>query len=128
MKRSPPASWLALALAAPLALGAAPARAQTAEPARVAEDRSTGVWYGWQTLLAVAPFDIATIVGLARPDAPYATGLFAAGFAGRNLAPAVVHMAHSRPGLGFGSVGLHAAASATGLVVGYAVGLAIQEN
>ena len=67
------------------------------------------------------------MIGLTHPDAPYGNGLFAAGFVGRNVAPAVVHLAHGRPGLAFGSVGLHAAASATGLVVGYAIGLGIQQ-
>lgn len=132
------APWLAVVLAAPLALVAAPtsARAQTAQTAQTAppappadtRERATDVWYGWQTLLAVVPFDIAMFVGLAQRDAPYGTGLFTAGFVGRNLAPAVVHLAHRRPGLAFGTVGLHAAATATGLVIGYAVGLAIQEN
>jgi hypothetical protein len=86
----------------------------------------SGNWYGWQTLIAVAPFDIAMFTGLARLGDSSGPATFAVGFVGRNLAPAVVHGAHGRGATAFGSVGLHAAATATGLVIGYAIGLALQ--
>ncbi|MFT3776175.1 MAG: hypothetical protein QM820_63335 [Minicystis sp.] len=144
-----PRSCLALALAVPVTLAAVPARAQPyqpyqpnqpyqpyvavpvpvqARPADTPEPPSTSLWYGWQTLIAVAPFDIAMFTGLARWHESYGPGTFAAGFVGRNLAPAIVHMAHRRPGVGFGSIGLHAVATATGVAVGYAIGIAIQAN
>lgn len=125
--RIPPRSWLAVVLAAPIALASASAFAQTAPPAPDAGERPTSLWYGWQTLAAVAPFDIAMFVGLARHDASYGPATFATGFVGRNLAPAAVHIAQRRPGVGFGSVGLHAVATATGLAVGYGVGIAVQQ-
>lgn len=132
MTHLPSRRWRAALLAAPLALAAAlsaaPARAQSAPPAGDAGERSVGLWYGWQTLIAVAPFDIAMFVGLARYDDRYGQAVFTTGFVGRNLAPAVVHLANRRPGLAFGSVGLHAVATATGVAVGYAVGIAIQSR
>jgi hypothetical protein len=85
-----------------------------------------GSWYGWQTLIAVAPLDIAMFAGLAHISDPKGEGVFAAAFTARNLAPGIVHMAHGRVGTGFGSVGLHAAATATGVAIGYAFGLALQ--
>ena len=84
-------------------------------------------WYGWQTLVAVAPFDIAMYSGVPQLGNNAASNAaFAVGFAGRNLAPAVVHMAHGRVGTAFASIGLHAAATATGVAVGYGIGLALQ--
>lgn len=84
------------------------------------------LWYGWQTLLAVAPLDIAMFVGAARFGQSGGTESFVTGFVARNFAPAVVHLFHRRPGLAFGSVGLHAASTATGVAVGYAIGIALQ--
>jgi hypothetical protein len=75
----------------------------------------------------VFPLDIAMFVGLSNMDDQGHKDAFIAGFVGRNLAPAVVHLAHGRPGLAFGSVGLHAAATATGVAIGYAIGIAIQK-
>jgi len=83
-------------------------------------------WYGWQTLIAVAPFDIAMFVGLARSGTSGATEAVDVGFVGRTLAPAVVHMAHQRWSTAFGSMGLHAATTGTGLAIGFAIGLALQ--
>ncbi|APR81359.1 Hypothetical protein A7982_06706 [Minicystis rosea] len=94
----------------------------SAPPAADAPARSPSQWYGWQTLIAVAPFDIALFVGMARND----NRITATGFIGRNVAPSVVHMINKRPGVGFATLGLHAASAATGLVVGYAIGLAVQ--
>jgi hypothetical protein len=92
----------------------------------VERDRAPrGNWYGWQTLLAVAPFDIAMFAGLSQFPAKTGVGVFTAGFVGRNLAPAVVHMAHDRVGVGFGSIGLHMAATGTGVAIGYAIGIAM---
>jgi hypothetical protein len=85
-----------------------------------------GNWYGWQTLIAVVPFDIAMFAGLATYGQGAGTGAFIAGFAGRNLAPAVVHMAHGKFGTAFGSVGLHAATSASGLAIAYGIAIALQ--
>jgi hypothetical protein len=45
---------------------------------------------------------------------------------GRNLAPAVVHLAHRRWSTAFGSVGLHLAMTGTGVAIGYAFGIALQ--
>jgi hypothetical protein len=84
-----------------------------------------GNWYGWQSLIAVAPFDIAMFAGLAKYGQTAGTGAFAAGFIGRNLAPAAVHLAHGRGTAAFGSVGLHLAATATGVTIGYAIGIAV---
>jgi hypothetical protein len=75
----------------------------------------------------VAPFDIAMFVGLGRGDASGGTAAFTTGFVGRNLAPAVVHGFHGRGGASFASVGLHAAAIGTGVVIGYAVAVAMDK-
>jgi hypothetical protein len=148
---------LGLFITAPLVLAAAPALAQmpppmdpppmmapptmappppmmapppmvAAPPAADTADRSTSLWYGWQTLVAVAPFDIAMFVGLAKWDESYGHATTITGFVGRNLVPGVVHMFHRRPGVGLASFGLHAAASATGVAIAYAIGIGIQEN
>ena len=83
-------------------------------------------WYGWQTLIAVAPFDILMFAGLPQIGNTGGTAAFAMGFVGRTLAPAVVHMAHGRVGTGFGSIGLHLATTATGFAIGYGIGIAAQ--
>jgi hypothetical protein len=85
-------------------------------------------WYGWQTLVASVPIDIAMFVGLAHYADPSGANAFAVAFAARNLVPAVVHFSHGRPSRGFGSVGLMAASAATGVAIGYAVGLAAQST
>src|SRR6185437_3968534 len=83
-------------------------------------------WYGWQTLLAVAPFDIAMFAGLGNFSSQGGKDAFFTGFVGRNLAPSVVHMAHGRVGTGFASIGLHAATTATGIAIGYGIGIALE--
>lgn len=101
-----------------------------AQPQRPPVDQprpEVSMWYGWQTLIAVAPFDIAMFGALAKYGDNGTVPTFTAGFVGRNLAPAIVHLAHRRPGVAFGSVGLHAASTATGVAIGYAIGIAIQE-
>lgn len=119
---------------APAPYGVAPpapyavAPAPVAQPAPDTSARSTSLWYGWQTLAAIAPFDIAMFVGLAKWDESYGHATFATGFVGRNLVPAAVHMFHRRPGVGFGSIGLHAGATATGVAIAYAIGIGIQEG
>jgi hypothetical protein len=85
-------------------------------------------WYGWQTLIAVAPFDVAMFISLAHLSEPGGMGTFVAAFAGRNLAPAVVHLAHGKVATAFGSVGLHIASTATGLAIGYGLGIASQSS
>jgi hypothetical protein len=50
----------------------------------------------------------------------------AVGLAGRGLVPAVVHWAHGRIAIGFGSIGLHLATMGVGAAIGYAVGVATQ--
>jgi hypothetical protein len=134
-------------IAAPFALASAPALAQmppqpyapppmtTPQPMMAAPppavdtaEHSTSLWYGWQTLIAVAPFDVTMFVGLAKWDESYGHATTITGFVGRNLVPAAVHMFHRRPGVGFGSIGLHAAASATGVAIAYAIGIGIQES
>lgn len=82
-------------------------------------------WYGWQTLIAVAPFDIAMFIGLSQQGTSAATGATAVGLAGRSLTPAVVHWAHGSVGKGFGSIGLHMASMGTGVAIGYGIGLAL---
>jgi hypothetical protein len=94
-----------------------------------APDRAPSAnWYGWQTLIAIAPFDIAMFAGLARFGDTGGTAAFATGFIGRSLAPGIVHMAHGRVGTGFGSVGLHLATTATGFAVGYGIGIAVENS
>jgi hypothetical protein len=90
------------------------------------ERATRGAWYGWQTLIAVAPFDIAMFAGLARFSTPAGLDTFAVAFTARNLVPATVHFAHGAVGRGFASVGLQAATTATGLALGFALGLAAQ--
>jgi hypothetical protein len=82
-------------------------------------------WYGWQTLIAIAPFDIAMFVGLARTGAPGGSEAFYTGLIGRGLAPAVVHLAHGKPGTAIGSIGLHVGMTAAGLAIGYGLGIAL---
>jgi hypothetical protein len=53
---------------------------------------------------------------------------FVTGFVGRNLVPAVVHMAHGRVGTGFASIGLHAATTATGVAIGYGIGIGLESK
>ena len=67
------------------------------------------------TLLAVAPFDIAMVVGLARTGQSGGTESFYTGIIGRGLAPAVVHLAHGRASTALGSIGLHLGMTAAGL-------------
>lgn len=107
-----------------------PAYAYAPQPQRPSADQprpDVSLWYGWQTLIAVAPFDIAMFAALAKYGDRGTVATFTTGFVGRNLAPAIVHMAHRRPGVGFGSIGLHAASTATGVAIGYAIGIALQE-
>ena len=99
-----------------------------AQPTSDVERRGPLTWYGWQTLLAVAPFDIAMFAGLARFGDKAGVDAFVTGFVGRNLAPAVVHMAHGRVGTGFASIGLHAATTATGVAIGYGIGIALESK
>ncbi len=99
-----------------------------AQPAPDAAKRGPLTWYGWQTLLAVAPFDIAMFGGLATFSSQGGFDAFVTGFVGRNLAPAIVHMAHGRVGTGFASIGLHAATTATGIAIGYAIGIAVESK
>ncbi len=103
-----------------------PPPAQVAWSAPESETTPKGNWYGWQTLVAVAPIDIAMFVGLANYGSPSGTDAFAMAFTARNLVPSVVHFAHGRPGRAFGSIGLQAASAGAGVAVGYAIGLAIQ--
>ena len=83
-------------------------------------------WYGWQTLIAVAPIDIVMFASLPRLGDTAGTATFAAAFVARNLAPAVVHLAHGRVATAFGSIGLHAATTATGVAIGYGLGIALE--
>lgn len=115
-------------MAPPPMVAAQPPMMAAPQPAADTVDRSTSLWYGWQTLIAVAPFDIAMFVGLVKWDESYGHATTITGFVGRNIVPGVVHMFHRRPGVGFGSMGLHAAASATGVAIAYAIGIGIQEN
>jgi len=94
------------------------------EPDR--EHTAPANWYGWQTLVATAPFDIAMFAALAHFSDTSGQQAFAVAFTARNLVPAVVHFAHGKVGRGFGSIGLMAASAATGVAVGYAFGLALQ--
>jgi hypothetical protein len=84
----------------------------------------TNNWYGWQTLIAIAPFDITMFVGLAKQGTEAGTAAFWTGFIGRGLAPAVVHMAHQKWGKAFGSIGLNVGMSAAGLAIAYGIGIA----
>ena len=99
---------------------------QSVQPAPDREHAAPGDWYGWQTLIAVAPFDIAMFAGLAHLSTSAGVDTFAVAFTARNLVPATVHFAHGATGRGFASVGLQAASTATGLALGYALGLAAQ--
>jgi hypothetical protein len=85
-------------------------------------------WYGWQTLLAVFPFDVAMVVGLARNGATGGTEALTTGLIGRSVAPAIVHLAHGRPGTAFGSIGLHAGMTAAGMAIGYGLGIALENH
>jgi hypothetical protein len=106
--------------------GYTPSR-EIASPAPPPAERAGAAnWYGWQTLIAIAPFDIAMFAGLATWGQSSGYDAFTVGFVGRNLAPSVVHMAHQRFGIAFGSIGLHIGASATGLAIAYAFGIAFQ--
>jgi hypothetical protein len=64
--------------------------------------------------------------GLATYGQTAGTAAFVTGFAGRNLAPAVVHLAHRRFGTAFGSVGLHAGMAATGLAIAYGIAIGLE--
>jgi hypothetical protein len=120
----PPAPYAAPApYAQPSWYGPPPAQAAWVEPD---EHHAPANWYGWQTLVATAPFDIAMFAGLARYATQSGSEAFAVAFTARNLVPAVVHFAHGKAGRGFGSIGLMAAASATGVAIGFAIGLATQ--
>ncbi len=103
-----------------------PPPAQVAWTPPDAEHTPPGNWYGWQTLIAVAPVDIAMFVGLAHFSDPSGAQVFATAFAARNLVPAVVHFAHQRVGRGFASIGLQAASTGVGVATGFAFGLALQ--
>lgn len=85
-------------------------------------------WYGWQTILATLPFDIAMFTGTAFYATPGGKGAFIGAFAGRNVVPAFVHLAHGRPGAALGSLGLHAASTAVGVAIGYGVGIAVESK
>jgi hypothetical protein len=85
-------------------------------------------WYGWQTLVAVAPFDIAMFVGVGLGNGTGGTQALYTGLIGRNLAPAVVHLAHGRVGTALGSLGLHAGMTAAGLAIGYGLGIALEDH
>jgi hypothetical protein len=111
---------------APPAPYTSPPPTQYARPEPERRHTAPGNWYGWQTLIAVAPFDIAMFASLSRFSTPAGTDTFAVAFTARNLVPAVVHLAHGRAGRAFGSVGLQAATTATGLVIGYAFGIALE--
>jgi hypothetical protein len=104
--------------------GPPPAQVGWTEPDR--EHVPPANWYGWQTLVAVAPFDIAMFVGLAHYSDPSGAKVFGTAFAARNLVPGVVHFAHGHVGRGFASMGLQAATTATGVAIGYIFGLALQ--
>ena len=90
------------------------------------ERRGPMNWYGWQTLIAVAPIDIVMFASLPRLGDTAGTATFAAAFVARNLAPAVVHLAHGRVATAFASIGLHAATTATGVAIGYGLGIALE--
>jgi hypothetical protein len=103
-----------------------PPRGYVANAPEEDEHRGPANWYGWQTLVTIAPLDIMMFAGLSQIGNTGGAGTFAAAFAGRNLAPAFVHLAHGRVATAFGSVGLHIATTATGFAIGYGLGIAAQ--
>ncbi|HEY3237794.1 MAG TPA: hypothetical protein VGJ84_23945, partial [Polyangiaceae bacterium] len=76
--------------------------------------KPTRTWYGWQILIADAASATLFGVGAATGSSEATT----AGIIGYLAAPAVVHFAHKRVGVGFGSFGIRVGGPLAGALTG----------
>lgn len=88
--------------------------------------RSSGRWYGWQTLIldgsAVALSSIGIGLATQRNSAGAGAALLIAGGLTQLLGPPIVHWAHRNVGRGFASLAFRTVLPAVGLLLGAAAG------